>query len=115
MSYGDLMYLDQVVGIMWHLTWPSLLSRPASCLHFYRTINWKVLHDIQTPEKERESEECERMIPHLMSARSDSRDPTWSPDTSGRRETHFQSRVSYAIMRHFLHTRAIWQISLWDR
>lgn len=44
---------------------------------------------------------------YLINANKDSMELTCRPDTSGLRETHFQSLVSYAIIRHLLHTRAI--------
>jgi hypothetical protein len=50
-----------------------------------------------------------------MSPSRDSSDPTCNPEISGRRETSLQRRVSYAITRHFLQTRAMRQISRCDR
>ena len=52
---------------------------------------------------------------YLIRPRRNSSELTCRPEISGRRETSLQSLVSYAIMRHFLHTLAIRHISRCDR
>jgi hypothetical protein len=54
-------------------------------------------------------------LTNLMSPSRNSSDPTCNPEISGRRETSLQRRVSYAIILHFLQTRAMRQISRWDK
>jgi len=48
---------------------------------------------------------------YLIRFMSNSREVTWSPEISGRRDTCVQSLVSYATSLHFLQTRAFRQTS----